>query len=84
MNKQHRALFLSHGGGPLPLLGDQSHLEMVARLHDLAAAIARPSAIIVVSAHWEAHRPAVTLAATSLTVGGNGCLPVKAPGLVGF
>lgn len=63
MNKQHRALFLSHGGGPLPLLGDQSHLEMVARLHDLAAAIARPSAIIVVSAHWEAHRPAVTSAA---------------------
>lgn len=64
VKKQHRALFLSHGGGPLPLLGDESHLEMVARLHDIAAAIARPSAIIVVSAHWEAARPAVTSAAS--------------------
>lgn len=29
--------------------------------------------------HWDAVREK-----TSLTVGGNGCLPVKAPGLVGF
>lgn len=60
MKNQRRALFLSHGGGPLPLLGDKTHLEMVSRLKDIAATIARPSAIIVVSAHWEEGRPAVT------------------------
>ena len=60
VNKQRRALFLSHGGGPLPLLGDDAHAEMVSCLKDIAATIARPSAIIVVSAHWEARTATVT------------------------
>ena len=60
MNRKRRALFLSHGGGPLPLLGDESHLEMVALLTELAATIERPSAIIIVSAHWEENRPTIT------------------------
>lgn len=60
MKNQRRALFLSHGGGPLPLLGDKTHLEMVSRLKNIATTIARPSAIIVVSAHWEESRPTVT------------------------
>lgn len=47
------ALFLSHGGGPLPLLGDPAHEEMVHALRSIAATIDRPEAIIVVSAHWE-------------------------------
>ena len=50
---QLRALFLSHGGGPLPLLGDPDHLEMVASLKRVAATIDKPKAIVVVSAHWE-------------------------------
>ena len=54
-------LFLSHGGGPLPLLGDEGHREMVAGLQEIAATrIARPSAILVVSAHWEARVPTLT------------------------
>jgi len=53
-------LFLSHGGGPLPLLGDQGHQEMVACLTSIAADLKRPSAIIVVSAHWEAATPTIT------------------------
>lgn len=57
---RHRALFLSHGGGPLPLLGDAGHVEMVSRLREIAAALPRPSAIIVVSAHWEAAGPRIT------------------------
>jgi len=53
-------LFLSHGGGPLPLLGDQGHQEMVKNLEVIAARINKPSAIIVISAHWEEKIPTVT------------------------
>lgn len=53
-------LYLSHGGGPLPLLGDESHREMVETLQNITALIERPSAIVVVSAHWEEDRPTVT------------------------
>lgn len=60
MKNQRRALFLSHGGGPLPLLGDDSHREMVSRLQGIAATTARPSAIIVASAHWEENRATIT------------------------
>lgn len=60
MNKQRRALYLSHGGGPLPLLGDDAHAGMVSCLKQIAATIEKPSAIIVVSAHWEAANAAVT------------------------
>ncbi len=47
------ALYLSHGGGPLPLLGDEGHKEMVESLTTIAESIRKPSAIIVISAHWE-------------------------------
>ena len=53
-------LFLSHGGGPLPLLGDEGHKDMVTCLQEIAAKIKRPSAIIVVSAHWEEEMPTIT------------------------
>lgn len=48
-----RVLFLSHGGGPLPLLGDPAHLEMVLHLRAIAERMPRPKAILVISAHWE-------------------------------
>jgi len=53
-------LFLSHGGGPMPLLGDPDHREMVERLTELAGRLRRPSAILVISAHWEASVPTIT------------------------
>src|SRR5690606_13903647 len=53
-------LFLSHGGGPLPLLGDPGHREMVAFLDGVRPALGQPRAILVASAHWEAARPTVT------------------------
>lgn len=59
-NRPLRALYLSHGGGPLPLLGDPAHTEMVKTLQQLAAGMARPEFIIVVSAHWEAPQATVT------------------------
>jgi len=55
--------FVSHGGGPLPLLGEPMHQALVANLKQMAALIQRPQAIIVVSAHWEEDHPTVTSAA---------------------
>lgn len=53
-------IYISHGGGPLPLLGEKSHKEMVAGLEKIADILKKPSAIIVVSAHWEEDRPTLT------------------------
>ncbi len=63
MSRQPDVLFISHGGGPLPLLGDPGHEELVARLQGIAANLARPSAILVVSAHWEEPVPTITAGA---------------------
>lgn len=57
----HAVIYLSHGAGPLPLLGDPAHAEMVRNLNILAARIPRPSAILVISAHWEETIPTVTV-----------------------
>ncbi len=75
---QRRALFLSHGGGPLPLLGDRAHAEMVACLREIAATIRRPAAIVVVSAHWEAGRPTLTTAARPALIYDYGGFPPAA------
>lgn len=56
MAKNLNALFISHGGGPLPLLGDPGHQDMVQCLQTIAGEIPRPSAIVVVSAHWESRQ----------------------------
>lgn len=48
-----QVIYLPHGGGPLPLLGDAGHATMLAFMKGLPARLGRPSAIIVVSAHWE-------------------------------
>ena len=55
-----RVLFLSHGGGPLPLLGDKRHAQMVSCLTEIATQIEKPSAILVISAHWEGPKASVT------------------------
>lgn len=60
MKYSPKALFISHGGGPLPLLGDPNHQEMVACLEGIAASIPQPDALLVVSAHWEAQTPTLT------------------------
>lgn len=58
-----RALYIPHGGGPLPLLGDPGHGELVAGLKALGRELRRPAAIVVVSAHWEEAEARVTSAA---------------------
>lgn len=55
-----RVLYISHGGGPLPLLGDPNHQEMVDNLRAIATQIPKPTAIIIISAHWEATQPTIT------------------------
>ena len=56
-------MFVSHGGGPLPLLGDPGHDELVATLKAMAGAVKKPDAIVMVSAHWEEDGFQVTSAA---------------------
>lgn len=53
--EQDRAqiVYFSHGGGPLPLLGDPGHRAMVDFMRRLPEQLARPEAILVISAHWE-------------------------------
>lgn len=58
-----QVLYIAHGGGPMPLLGDQSHHDMVEKLREAAAKMPKPSAILVISAHWETDVPHVTNAA---------------------
>jgi aromatic ring-opening dioxygenase catalytic subunit (LigB family) len=46
-------VYFSHGGGPLPILGDAGHKAMVDFMLQLPARLRKPEAILVVSAHWE-------------------------------
>ena len=64
MNRNQKVLFISHGGGPLPLLGDAGHVEMVACLEGLATSFRRPDVIVIVSAHWEADAVTITAGET--------------------
>lgn len=50
---QAQIVYFSHGGGPLPILGDASHKSMVAFMRQLPSRLRRPDAILVISAHWE-------------------------------
>lgn len=52
-------LYLPHGGGPMPLLGDPSHADLVRFLKDLPGRFAKPKGIVLISAHWEAEVPSV-------------------------
>jgi aromatic ring-opening dioxygenase catalytic subunit (LigB family) len=46
-------LFIPHGAGPLPLLGDKGHQAMIDFLKRVTSSLAKPSAIVIISAHWE-------------------------------
>lgn len=47
-------IFLSHGGGPLPLLDQEGHKEMISYYQEYSKK-RNPKAIIVFSAHYEAN-----------------------------
>jgi 4,5-DOPA dioxygenase extradiol len=46
-------LYFSHGGGPLPILGDPGHKAMIEFMKELPSQLVRPERILVISAHWE-------------------------------
>ena len=52
-------VYFSHGGGPLPILGDAGHQAMVDFMRELPAQLRKPEAILVISAHWEESRVTV-------------------------
>ncbi|CAK8719703.1 hypothetical protein KKHLCK_08880 [Candidatus Electrothrix laxa] len=52
-HKKGTIIYCSHGGGPLPILGEKSHAAMVECMKKLPAFINKPDAILVISAHWE-------------------------------
>jgi aromatic ring-opening dioxygenase catalytic subunit (LigB family) len=55
-------LFIPHGGGPLPLLGDPGHTGLVKFLKAVPSQIQpKPKAILLVSAHWEVCDPPASL-----------------------
>ncbi len=53
-------VFIPHGGGPLPLLGDKGHSRLLGFLQDLPAKLVKPSTILVISAHWEENIATIT------------------------
>lgn len=63
MSERATVLYIPHGGGPLPLLGEPGHAAMSRFLQAWPASIAKPDAIIVISAHWEA--PVVSITASA-------------------
>lgn len=48
-----QVVYFSHGGGPLPILGDPGHKAMVEFMKRLPSQLRKPDAILVISAHWE-------------------------------
>jgi len=50
MKKKGTVLFIPHGGGPLPILGDPRHQELIKFLEKIKTRINKPSSIIIVSA----------------------------------
>ena len=63
MKQRATVLYFPHGGGPLPLLEEPGHAAMNAFLRGFPETIARPDAIVVVSAHWE--QPVVSVTSAS-------------------
>lgn len=57
-----RVLYLPHGGGPLPVLGDERHKNLTTFLRGVAKRLGEPSAILVISAHWEEGEATITSA----------------------
>jgi 4,5-DOPA dioxygenase extradiol len=57
-------IYFSHGGGPLPILGDPSHQAMIDFMCQLPSRLRKPEAVLVVSAHWEENTATLLSART--------------------
>jgi len=61
-SKQNPIIFIPHGGGPLPLLGEKSDHNLIKFLQTLGGTFKKPDVIVVISAHWEETQPTLTSA----------------------
>jgi aromatic ring-opening dioxygenase catalytic subunit (LigB family) len=77
-NKLGNVLFLPHGGGPLPLLGDADHQDMVNFLKNISPSLGKPSVILVISAHWEEDKVTITSGKTPTLIYDYSGFPDKA------
>ncbi len=58
-SKRLPTLFVNHGGGPLPIIGEPSHVDLTNSLKHLTQTLTfntTIAAILVISAHWEATK----------------------------
>ncbi|KAH8731689.1 Extradiol ring-cleavage dioxygenase, class III enzyme, subunit B [Phaeosphaeriaceae sp. PMI808] len=68
MTRLAPVISLSHGGGPMPLLGDASHREITASLQNKIPQILKlktpdaPRAILLVTAHWSTDKTTISSA----------------------
>ncbi|KAK8211267.1 extradiol ring-cleavage dioxygenase [Phyllosticta citricarpa] len=59
---------VSHGGGPMPILGDPSHTALVKSMREKVPEILKlgtaeaPRAIVLVTAHWSTTKPTISSA----------------------
>ena len=56
-------IFIPHGGGPMPLMDDAEHRSLISFLRKVNEQLKQPTAIIVVTAHWEADPIRISTAA---------------------
>ena len=60
LESKTQIIYFSHGGGPLPILGDAGHKAMVDFMTRLPAQLTKPDVILVISAHWEENVTTLT------------------------
>jgi len=69
MTRLAPVISLSHGGGPMPILGDPSHKALTHSMRTRVPQILKlgtpeqPRAIVVVTAHWTTEKPTISSAA---------------------
>ncbi|MFV0436400.1 MAG: DODA-type extradiol aromatic ring-opening family dioxygenase [Desulfopila sp.] len=52
-------VYISHGGGPWPIMGDARHVNLIEFLQELPSSLISPAAILLISAHWEERVPTI-------------------------
>jgi 4,5-DOPA dioxygenase extradiol len=70
-------LCIPHGGGPMPLMGDPSHAQLIEYLSNAEASLGKPEAIVLVSAHWECAQPTLTSGAEPELIYDYGGFPAE-------
>lgn len=64
MTAKGTILYIPHGGGPLPLMGDPGHTRLNEFLTTIPNTLPALDGVIVISAHWEMDIPVITSHAT--------------------